>query len=61
MTTQDHWTLEGRNIVRSGTLEEFKAKPTFAKEMEHLKLDKPISLYPAHDYTGRTSGAWRST
>ena len=51
VTTQDHWTLEGRNIVRSGTLETFKAQPTFAKEMEHLKLDKPISLYPAHDYS----------
>ena len=51
VTTQNHWTLEGRNIVRSGTLETFKAQPTFAKEMEHLKLDKPISLYPAHDYS----------
>jgi MoCo/4Fe-4S cofactor protein with predicted Tat translocation signal len=51
VTTQDHWTLEGRNIVRSGTLDTFKAQPTFAKEMEHLKLDTPISLYPAHDYS----------
>jgi Fe-S-cluster-containing dehydrogenase component len=51
VTTQDHWTLEGRNIVRSGTLDTFKAQPTFAKEMEHLTLDKPISLYPAHDYS----------
>jgi molybdopterin-containing oxidoreductase family iron-sulfur binding subunit len=51
VTTQDHWTLEGRNVVRSGTLEEFKAKPTFAKEMEHLTLERPISLYPAHDYS----------
>ena len=52
VNTQDHWTLEGRNIMRSGTLEEFKAKPTFAKEMEHLKLDQPISLYQAHHYDG---------
>jgi Fe-S-cluster-containing dehydrogenase component len=51
VTTQDHWTLEGRNIVRSTTLDAFKAQPTFAKEMEHLKLDQPISLYPAHDYS----------
>jgi Fe-S-cluster-containing dehydrogenase component len=50
VTTQDHWTLEGRNIVRSGTLEEFKTTPTFAQEMEHLTLEKPISLYPAHSY-----------
>jgi molybdopterin-containing oxidoreductase family iron-sulfur binding subunit len=51
VTTQNHWTLEGRNIVRSTTLDAFKAQPTFAKEMEHLKLDRPISLYPAHDYS----------
>jgi molybdopterin-containing oxidoreductase family iron-sulfur binding subunit len=51
VTTQNHWTLEGRNIVRSATLETFKAQPTFAREMEHLKLDRPISLYPAHDYS----------
>ena len=61
MSTQDHWTIEGRNIVRSAPLEEFKANPTFAKEMEHIKLDKPISLYPAHDYSTARSGAWRST
>jgi MoCo/4Fe-4S cofactor protein with predicted Tat translocation signal len=52
VTTQDHWTLEGRNLIRSTTLEEFKTTPTFAPEMEHLKLDKPISLYSAHRYDG---------
>ena len=52
VTTQDHWTLEGRNVVRSAKLEDFKAKPTFAKEMEHLKLDRPISLYPKYEYEG---------
>jgi molybdopterin-containing oxidoreductase family iron-sulfur binding subunit len=51
VTTQNHWTLEGRNIVRSTTLETFKANPAFAKDMEHLKLDRPITLYPAHDYS----------
>jgi MoCo/4Fe-4S cofactor protein with predicted Tat translocation signal len=56
VSTQDHWTLEGRNIVRSAPLEEFKTTPTFAKEMEHLKLDKPISLYPVHEYTGQQWG-----
>jgi Fe-S-cluster-containing dehydrogenase component len=51
VNTQEHWTIEGRNIVRSAPLEEFKTTPGFAKEMEHIKLDKPISLYPAHDYS----------
>jgi len=50
--TQDHWSIEGRNIIRSATLEEFKAKPTFVKEMEHLKLDKRISLYADKEYQG---------
>ena len=56
VSTQDHWALEGRNIVRSAPLEEFKKTPTFAKEMEHMKLDKPISLYPHHEYTGNQWG-----
>ena len=51
--TQDHWSIEGRNIVRSATLEDFKAKPAFAKEMEHgVKLDKRISLYADKEYRG---------
>ena len=50
--TQDHWSIEGRTIIRSATLEEFKAKPTFVKEMEHLKLDQRISLYADKEYKG---------
>ena len=33
--TQDHWSLEGRNIVRETTVEHFEKDPTFAKKMEH--------------------------
>ncbi len=50
--TQDHWSIEGRNLIRSATLEEFKAKPTFVKDMEHLKLDKSLSLYADKEYKG---------
>ena len=56
MSTQDHWTLEGRNVVRSAHLEEFKANPSFAHEMEHLKLDKPVTLLPHKEYTGYAWG-----
>ena len=35
--TQDHWSIEGRNILRSATLEEFKENPAFVKEMEHVQ------------------------
>lgn len=31
-TTQDHWMMEGRPIVREGTLKQFKAHPKFATE-----------------------------
>ena len=59
--TQDHWSIEGRNIVRSATLDEFKKNPAFVKEMEHLKLDKRISLYKDKSSIAASSGAWRST
>jgi molybdopterin-containing oxidoreductase family iron-sulfur binding subunit len=31
-TTQAHWSLEGRPIARQATLDEYKKKPTFAKD-----------------------------
>jgi molybdopterin-containing oxidoreductase family iron-sulfur binding subunit len=52
VSTQDHWTLEDRNIVRSANLEEFKTTPAFAGGMEHLKLDQGVSLYPEYEYQG---------
>ena len=54
--TQDHWSIEGRNILRSATLDEFKKNPAFVKEMEHVKLDKKISLYPDKEYRGQQWG-----
>jgi molybdopterin-containing oxidoreductase family iron-sulfur binding subunit len=54
--TQEHWAIEGRNLVRSATLEEFKANPAFVKEMEHQKLDNRISLYPDREYRGQQWG-----
>ena len=57
-STQDHWSIDGRNIVRSATLEEFKKNPAFVKEMEHLKEEGRISLYADHEYKG---DAWGMT
>ena len=56
--TQDHWAIEDKNtgIVRSATLDEFKKNPAFVKDMEHLKLDKRISLYPDVEYRGQQWG-----
>jgi MoCo/4Fe-4S cofactor protein with predicted Tat translocation signal len=56
VSTQDHWSIEGRNLVRSAQLEEFKAKPTFAHEMEHMKLSDGLTLYPKWEYSGYAWG-----
>ena len=46
--TQDHGSMEGRPIVREGTLEEFEKHPHFAEEMvEHPPLG---SLWEEHKY-----------
>jgi molybdopterin-containing oxidoreductase family iron-sulfur binding subunit len=59
--TQDHWTIDhegdkNSGVVRSATLDEFKKNPAFVKEMEHVKLDKRISLYPDVEYRGQQWG-----
>src|SRR5262249_3732356 len=54
--TQEHWAIEGRNLIRSATLEEFKKNPAFVKEMEHAKEGKRISLYTDKEYKGNAWG-----
>ena len=54
-TTQDQQTMEGRALVRSATLEEFKQKPDFA----HERVERParsMTLYPEHPYPGYAWG-----
>lgn len=53
--TQDHQSMEGRHIVRSGTLDHFKQHPHFVQEMAH---DPPreLSLYPEVKYDGHAWG-----
>jgi molybdopterin-containing oxidoreductase family iron-sulfur binding subunit len=48
--TQDHWSLEGRNIVREATVEHFEKEPDFAKKMEHLPISG-LTMYPNFDYS----------
>src|SRR5690242_11025383 len=45
-TTQHHQMMEGSDIVRTGTLDEFRKDPHFAQDRE----PQP-SLYPDYDYT----------
>ena len=57
--TQEHWAIEGRNLIRSATLEEFKKNPAFVREMEHGKDGKEgkrISLYQDKEYRGQQWG-----
>jgi molybdopterin-containing oxidoreductase family iron-sulfur binding subunit len=46
---------ERRHVVRTGTLEEFRANPRFAQEMGHKPADE-MSLYPNYKYEGHAWG-----
>jgi MoCo/4Fe-4S cofactor protein with predicted Tat translocation signal len=53
--TQHHGSLEGRDIVRTATLDEYRAHPDFAREMsEDPKRDD--TLYPLYPYEGYAWG-----
>jgi MoCo/4Fe-4S cofactor protein with predicted Tat translocation signal len=49
-STQEHGSMEGRPIIREGTLEQFRKEPNFAKNMdleahmEHVKKDPKTGL-----------------
>ena len=43
-STQDHWSLEGRNFVRVGTSRQFAQNPEFAQKMELQPV--PARRYP---------------
>jgi molybdopterin-containing oxidoreductase family iron-sulfur binding subunit len=49
-STQDHWSLEGRNIVREATVEHFEKDPAFAGKLEHQPING-LSMYPNYDYS----------
>jgi Fe-S-cluster-containing dehydrogenase component len=53
--TQDHWSMEGRNPVRAGTLEEYEKKPDYAKEQFEVP-PRELTLYPAYKYGGHAWG-----
>jgi MoCo/4Fe-4S cofactor protein with predicted Tat translocation signal len=54
-STQDHWSLEGRNLVRVATVEQFERDPRFAEKMENLPLTGE-SMYPEFRYDGYAWG-----
>jgi Fe-S-cluster-containing dehydrogenase component len=54
-STQDHWSLEGRNLVRVATAEQFAADRQFASKMEHQPLTG-ITMLPEFKYEGYAWG-----
>ena len=50
-STQDHWSLEGRNLVRVGTTAQFAADPEFAKKQE-LQPITGLTMYGEFKYDG---------
>jgi molybdopterin-containing oxidoreductase family iron-sulfur binding subunit len=54
-STQQHASMEGRNLVRVGTVEQFRAKPDFAQKMAH-DPDPRLTMYPPHPSPGYAWG-----
>ncbi len=54
-STQDHWAMEGRALVRDGTLEEYLKHPEYAKERVEVPA-KDMTLYPEFEYNGHKWG-----
>jgi molybdopterin-containing oxidoreductase family iron-sulfur binding subunit len=44
--TQDHWSMEGRPIIREANLEQYRQKPRFAKNMEVDEAEVVKPMYP---------------
>lgn len=59
VSSQDHWSLEGRNYYREVTLQDFLAKPDLIASMEHID-DRDRSFYDSADWEYK-SYAWAMT
>ena len=53
-STQDHHSMEGRHLVREGTLAEYQAHPDFVQKLEHHI--EPASMFPEYEYDGYSWG-----
>jgi MoCo/4Fe-4S cofactor protein with predicted Tat translocation signal len=49
--TQGHFAMEGRHLVRAGTIEQYRAHPEFVQEMGHTP-PRTLTLYPEFRYEG---------
>jgi molybdopterin-containing oxidoreductase family iron-sulfur binding subunit len=55
VSTQDHWSLEGRNLVRVATLDQFQQDREFAAKQEHQPLTG-LTMFEARTYEGYAWG-----
>ena len=55
-STQNHFAMEGRNLVRVVDHEEYKANPKVVEELGHEKLPQTLSLFPPRNYDGNKWG-----
>ncbi len=56
VTTQHHWEMEGRELVRVGTLAEFQKEPHAPAKSDEPPPRDDETLYPAVAYTGHAWG-----
>jgi MoCo/4Fe-4S cofactor protein with predicted Tat translocation signal len=54
-STQDHWSLEGRNLIRVATEAQFAEDPQFAQKLEHQPLTG-LTMYGDFKYEGYAWG-----
>ena len=54
--TQGHWNMEGRDLIRSGSLERYHARPDLAPPHAHPEPGDEMSMFPPHDYPGYAWG-----
>jgi MoCo/4Fe-4S cofactor protein with predicted Tat translocation signal len=57
--TQDHQAVEGRPLVREGTMDEYRKNPEFTKEMN--EVPPPITLYTNKEYDYTKGPQWGMT
>ncbi len=53
--TQGHWNMEGRDLIRTGTLEEYRSQPDLAPPHFH-EIPDDLTLYEPHEYNGYAWG-----
>jgi len=55
VTTQDHWSMEGRDLVKVGTFDDYTANPRLFEDKDRHAHELP-SLYPEYEYAGNAWG-----